>query len=146
MVQLSKAGLTDPSAQQHQMTYTQEGVQMHRPRGKIFLSKDTAGLPNGFIQRAEFFKANMYSQYPLREPGSGRSSRSRTRCLAGSCAHRSGRGLSATGSGGKHAATCLPVHSRQGLTSSWVICCGHANSQQQRGSAPALLARKSTCA
>lgn len=61
MVQLSKAGLTDPSAQEHQMTYTQEGVQMHRPRGKIPLSKDTAGLPNGFIQRAELFKANVLS-------------------------------------------------------------------------------------
>lgn len=109
------------------MAGTQEGVQMYLPRGKIFLSKDTAGLPNGFIQRAEFLKANIYSQYPLMEPGSSKSSHSHIWCLSGSCTHHAGHALSVTGSSRDNTATCLPVHIKQGLTFSWVICCGHAN-------------------
>lgn len=109
------------------MACTQKRVQMYLPRGEVFISKDTAGLPNGFIQRSEFLKANTYSPYPLMAPGSSTSTHSHRWCRMGSCTHRAGHALSVMKSGSDHTATCLPVHIRQGVTSSWVACRGHAN-------------------
>lgn len=55
------------------MAHTQKRAQMNLPRSE---SKDTAGLPNGFLQTAEFVKANTCSQYQLMASGSSTSAQS----------------------------------------------------------------------